>query len=240
MRADAALGIALHSGGFERGRNGWSIPLLRVLLAPLQLMLAAPTALYLLTLTAFLFRPPAFAFHSIDRITFVTLALVVGVRQVIARRRLPPSSLTVPLLALAVLSSIGMFRHSFEASTWSVLAAKFFVPFAMFWMAGLVFQEERSLWWLEKFCFVVLAYLSFISIAHLMGAYELVFPRFILDENLGIHAERARGPFLQAVANGVTINMLGLLAIDGYRNEATEGDGRNRAGRGFASGHSRD
>ena len=41
----------------------------------------------------------------------------------------------------------------------------------------------------------------------------LVFPRFILDEGIGIHADRARGPFLQAVANGVTLNILGLLAL---------------------------
>jgi putative inorganic carbon (hco3(-)) transporter len=50
----------------------------------------------------------------------------------------------------------------------------------------------------------------------LAGIGQLVFPRYILDESLGIHAERARGPFLQAVANGVTLNMLGLLAIEGY------------------------
>jgi O-antigen ligase len=127
------------------------------------------------------------------------------------------------MLALALLASIGMFRHSFEVSTWSVLAAKFFVPFAMFCIARLVFQDERSLRWLEKFFYVVLGYLTFVSIAQLLGVYELVIPRFILDESLGVHAERARGPFLQAVANGVTINMLGLLAIDGYRMRRLKG-----------------
>jgi O-antigen ligase len=223
VRADATLDIALPSGGFERSLAGRGVPLVRVLLAPLQLLLAAPAALYLAAFTVFLFRPPVLTFHAIDRIAFVALVLAVAVRQVIARRRLPRSSLMVPMLALALLASIGTFRHSFEVSTWSVLAAKFFVPFAMFWMAGLVFQEERSLWWLEKFCFVVLGYLSFVSIVHLIGAYDLVFPRFILDESLGIHADRARGPFLQAVANGVTINMLGLLAIDGYCSRRLKG-----------------
>jgi len=71
--------------------------------------------------------------------------LVVGVRRVIARWRLPKSALTMPLFGLALLALIGPFRHSSEASTWSVLAAKFFVPFAMFWMARIVFQSERSL-----------------------------------------------------------------------------------------------
>ena len=41
----------------------------------------------------------------------------------------------------------------------------------------------------------------------------MIFPRFILDPSLGIYTDRARGPFLQAVANGVTLNMLGLIAL---------------------------
>ena len=46
-----------------------------------------------------------------------------------------------------------------------------------------------------------------------MGAKSLIFPRFILDESLGYHVDRARGPLLQAVANGVSLNLLGVLAL---------------------------
>jgi O-antigen ligase len=44
----------------------------------------------------------------------------------------------------------------------------------------------------------------------------LIFPRFILDESLGYHADRARGPLLQAVANGVSLNLLGVLALHAF------------------------
>jgi O-antigen ligase len=44
-----------------------------------------------------------------------------------------------------------------------------------------------------------------------------------LDESLGIHADRARGPFLQAVANGVTLNMLGLIALNAFRRGRLRG-----------------
>ena len=64
---------------------------------------------------------------------------------------------------------------------------------------------------------VVLGYLCLIAILFLFGAKGLIFPRYILDESLGIHADRARGPFLQAVANGVTLNLLGLIALDSFR-----------------------
>jgi putative inorganic carbon (hco3(-)) transporter len=53
----------------------------------------------------------------------------------------------------------------------------------------------------------------FIAIAFLADAHSLIFPRFILDQNLGFHADRARGPFLQAVANGVSLNILGILVV---------------------------
>jgi O-antigen ligase len=53
----------------------------------------------------------------------------------------------------------------------------------------------------------------FIAIAFLVDARALIFPRFILDESLGFHVDRARGPFLQAVANGVSLNILGILVI---------------------------
>jgi O-antigen ligase len=87
------------------------------------------------------------------------------------------------------------------------------VPFALFHLAGLVFREERQLRQFELFALVVLAYLCFTSIAFLAGAKSLIFPRFILDESLGNHADRARGPLLQAVANGVSLNLLGVLAL---------------------------
>jgi putative inorganic carbon (hco3(-)) transporter len=40
---------------------------------------------------------------------------------------------------------------------------------------------------------------------------------------LGIHTDRARGPLLQAVANGVALNLLGLLALDCWRSGRLRG-----------------
>src|SRR6185437_17067202 len=39
----------------------------------------------------------------------------------------------------------------------------------------------------------------------------------------GIHADRARGPFLQAVANGLCLNLLGLVALDSFRRRKLHG-----------------
>jgi O-antigen ligase len=87
----------------------------------------------------------------------------------------------------------------------------------------MTFRDERSFRWLERFCLLVLAYLTFTAIMFLAGIHELVFPSYILDESIGINADRARGPFLQAVANGMTLNILGLLAIASYHRGRLRG-----------------
>ena len=99
----------------------------------------------------------------------------------------------------------------FDNETWCLLAAKFIVPFALFYFAGLVFTEERRSSAIRSLCSVVLAYLSFTASRFWWAPRSLIYPRFILDESLGFHADRARGPLLQAVANGVSLNLLGWL-----------------------------
>lgn len=180
----------------------------------LQITMAAPTFLFLAALTAMLLRHPDVPFYEIDRIAFVLLLITVLARTVILRQRLLTiERATWPMMGLAFLAVAGVMWQPFDNHTWSLLAAKFIVPFALFHLAILVFRGERQLRHFELFALVVLAYLCFTSIAFLVGAKSLIFPRFILDESLGYHADRARGPLLQAVANGVSLNMLGVLAL---------------------------
>jgi len=192
-------------------------PVVETLLTPLLAIVAFPVPLFLITLTVMLFRPPEIEFYSLDRIALVILIFAVLVRTIVRQQRLELYRLTWPLFGLMTMAVASALSHPFEARIWSVTAAKFIVPFVFFHIAGRIFEDERDLRWLERFAMIVLAYLTFIALAFWIGAQECVFPRFILDPDLGIHTERARGPFLQAVANGVTLNLLGLLAIDRYR-----------------------
>ena len=127
------------------------------------------------------------------------------------------------MAGLLLLALGSLLAQSYDAQSWSVFAAKWVVPFALYHLAGSVFDDAASLRRLETFALVVLGYLCVIAILFLCGAKALIFPRFILDESLGIHADRARGPFLQAVANGVTLNLLGLIALDSFRRGRLKG-----------------
>ena len=171
-----------------------------------------------------LFHPPDFRFPSYDRIAFVLLVFVVLLRACVLRKPMNLGGpVTWPMLGMVFLALCGVLVQPYDPETWSMLAAKWLLPFALFQLAGYIFDDSSLRRQFEIFSLVVLAYLSLIAILFLFGAKEFIFPRYILDEGLGIHADRARGPFLQAVANGVALNLLGLVALDSFRRRQLRG-----------------
>jgi len=192
-------------------------------LRPAQMLMAAPSFLFLAALTAMLLRHPDVQFYEIDRLAFGLLVVGVVGRALATRQRLFLERASWPMIGLTVLALVSVAGQSFDQETWSLLASKFIVPFTLFHLAGLVFTREARFRQFEWFSVLVLAYLSFTAIAFLVGANWLIFPRYILDESLGFHADRARGPLLQAVTNGVALNLLGLLAVHAYRRGSIPG-----------------
>ena len=218
----------MESIALSRERPGiagdFSVWAIRAALRSVQVLMAAPSLLFLAALTAMLLRHPDVAFYEIDRVAFALLLIGVVGRAVVLRQRLfVVERATWPMIGLTGLALASVMRQPFDHETWSLLASKFIVPFMLFHLAGLVFTEERKFRQFEVFALMVLGYLSFTAIAFMSGAHSLIFPRFILDESLGFHADRARGPLLQAVANGVSLNMLGLLALHAYQRGSARG-----------------
>ena len=185
-----------------------------VLFRPFQLALVFPSVLYLAVMVALVFRPPDLHFYYADRIAFCVLVFGVALRALALRESVPwIAGISGPMLGLIGLAVFRALREPFDAQTWSLVACKFIVPFVLFHVAALIFRGAAARAHFEIFVLGVLAYLIFTAIAFLLDARSLIFPSSILDESLGIHMNRARGPFLQAVANGVALNLLGLLAL---------------------------
>ena len=197
-----------------------------VIAAPLKVMHGftnASVLMFLLALTAMLFRPPDLKALPLDRLAFILLLACVGARLCVRGERLRTYPATWPMLALLLFGLWGVVTQPYDPQAWSLLAAKWIVPFALFHLAGMVFRDETSLRKLETFSLVVFAYLIAMAVFYLADYKTLIFPRFSLDESIGIHADRARGPFLQAVANGVCLNLLGLIAVDAFRRRRLRG-----------------
>ncbi len=207
----------------DRRAMGFAMRAAALIVSPLQALMAVPTLLFLAALTAMLLRHPDVSFYEVDRVAFGLLVVGVLGRAIVRRQRMFVERATWPMLGLTFLALASAIGHPFDNESGSLLAAKFLVPFALFHLAGLVFSKERQFRQFELFAVVILAYLSFTAIAFLTGAHSLIFPRFILDESLGFHADRARGPLLQAVANGVSLNLLALLALHAYQRGTARG-----------------
>ncbi len=193
-------------------------------LRPLHALIVAPSLLFMATLTLMLFHPPDFNFHSVDRFAFGLLILVMLLRVCVRQQPLhfhAPG--TWPMLALLVLAFYGVVSQPNDAETWSLFAAKWLVPFALYQLATYIFDDPQSLRTFETFALIVLGYLSLTAIFFMFDIRQFIFPRYILDEGLGYHADRARGPFLQAVANGVALNLLGLVALNSFRRKRLRG-----------------
>ncbi len=187
-------------------------------------ILAHPVVLFIFALTAMLFRPPDVQFYELDRVALVVLCVVVLLRTLVLQQGIRIArKITLPMLALLLLASLSCLSEPYEARTWSLFLAKWVVPFLLFHIAGNVFNDPKSLRHFETFLLVVLAYLSLTAVFFLADFRALIFPRYILDESIGIHFDRARGPFLQAVANGVSINLLGLVALSSFRRGRLRG-----------------
>jgi putative inorganic carbon (hco3(-)) transporter len=193
-------------------------------LRPLHALIVAPALLFLATLTLMLFHPPDFNFHSIDRFAFALLILVVLLRVCVLQRPVHfDAPATWPMLALLFLAFYGAVSQPNDAETWSLFAAKWLVPFTLYHLATYIFDDAQSLRRFETFALVVLGYLCLTAIFFMFDIRQFIFPRYILDEGLGYHADRARGPFLQAVANGVALNLLGLVALNSFRRKRLRG-----------------
>jgi O-antigen ligase len=191
---------------------------------PLHWLIVAPSVLFLAALGLMLFHPPDFHFHSIDRAVFGLLVLVVLLRACLLRQSQKLfDRVTWPMLGILALAFYGTVSQANDAESWSLFAAKWLVPFVLYHIAAYLFHDARSLHMFETFSLIVLAYLSLTAIFFLFDADQLIFPRYILDPGIGIHLDRARGPFLQAVANGVALNLLGLIAFNSFRRNRLRG-----------------
>jgi putative inorganic carbon (hco3(-)) transporter len=190
---------------------------------PLHALLSVPWLLFLITLGFMMFRTPQVQLFGVDRILFVLLVLVALARASLDRRLPSVQRLTWPLFGLLLLGIPAVLTDLSDPQGWSLFIAKWGAPFAMFHLAPLVFDDAQKRHWLEIFLSLALAYLVIVSIATFAGIKQLVVPQYILDDNLGIQAGRARGPFLQSVANGLSLNLLGLLALDSFRRGRLRG-----------------
>ncbi|MBS1885227.1 MAG: O-antigen ligase family protein [Actinobacteria bacterium] len=139
-------------------------------------------------------------------------------RVCIARARTPIGILLGCFFAYGVISSAAAGTLSNSGAYFGLLDNLGLIPFAMYIVAPVVFRTEQQrdvlLWTLIG----IGAYLGLTALFETIGARSLVFPRYINNPLIGIHYGRARGPFVEAVADGLAMYVCGIAAaIAWYR-----------------------
>jgi O-antigen ligase len=146
-------------------------------------------------------------FVTPDRFLLVAALAAVLLRCPPARDRPPVPvrgvhALLALLLAWAVGSAIAAGTLTQSDGLFGIVD-RFAVPFALFLLAPVVFRTSRQRRALLGALVAFGAYLGLTAVFETLGPRALVLPSFILDASYGYHEGRARGPFVEANANGV-------------------------------------
>lgn len=113
--------------------------------------------------------------------------------------------------AWAVCSALLAGTLSSTVAVYSLMDRFGLVPFLAFFAAPYAFRTLAARVALIRTLVVVGAYLGLTAVFEEIGPTALVFPRFIMDPSVGLHFDRARGPFLEASANGVVMVMCAIV-----------------------------
>ena len=88
-----------------------------------------------------------------------------------------------------------------------------FIPLTLFVVARFLTREEKQVRQLLIAAALMAIYLGFTAICENYKLTAFVFPRYIMNPDIGTHFGRARGPLLQAAANGTLLGMLFVLNL---------------------------
>ncbi len=142
------------------------------------------------------------------------LMLLTGIASTLIRERarsadalrLRPIDLMLGVVALyAITSTVVVDSLQIKQARFALLDGYALLGFTLFFVAPKAFREERDRQVLLGVLVAVGGYLGLTALFETTGPDALVFPEYIKDPLIGTHADRARGPFAEAGANGVSL-----------------------------------
>ena len=127
----------------------------------------------------------------------------------------PTHWLLVLLAGLASFSAFAAGTLFTSEGFYALLDRLGIVPMLLFVLAPILFRTEQQRRVLLIGLVALGAYLGFTALCEGFGVRALVFPRYINNPAIGIHYDRARGPFTEAVANGLALYACAVAAFVG-------------------------
>jgi O-antigen ligase len=165
---------------------------------------------------------------SPDRLLFAGAILAVLMRAPPVADR-PPLKITGAHWVLALAAAYAVASAYFAGTLFErdpalkIIDAFGIMPFLIFLVAPIAFRTERQRRALLATLVALGAYLSLTVLFETAKLDALVFPKYILDDSYGIHQTRGRGPFVDAVANGLALYMCSIacaIAVASWRSSS--------------------
>jgi putative inorganic carbon (hco3(-)) transporter len=124
---------------------------------------------------------------------------------VFARMRQPICILLAVIAVYAALSGYRAGTLQTPDGIYALIDSLGIFPFAFYAFAPIVFAKKRDRDVLLITLVICGGYLGLVALFETIHLESLIFPKFINNPSLGIHYGRARGPFLEASANGLAL-----------------------------------
>jgi putative inorganic carbon (hco3(-)) transporter len=144
-------------------------------------------------------------------------------REKIGARMREPMGLLLAVVAIySILSAYLAGTLQTQVGAYALLDSLGLVPFAFYIIAPVAFATKRDRDYLLTTLVVVGAYLGLTALFEGIHLSALVFPKYIENPNVGIHFGRARGPFVEADAFGLSLFACGVASAIAVRQWAGE------------------
>ena len=154
---------------------------------------------------------------GLDDVTTL-VALAAAIYRAASRRHperfvLRPFHLLLALtLTYTILSALWSGTLTSHTNLFAILDAVGIVPYLLFALAPVIFPTRRDREILLGGLFALGVYLGIVALGETLHIHALVFPSYINNPSIGIHADRVRGPFLESSPEGFALFATGFAA----------------------------
>jgi putative inorganic carbon (HCO3(-)) transporter len=139
----------------------------------------------------------------------IVVGLLISFFRLDGTRRTIRLGSTHVILGLAVvwtlLSALWAGTLTQPAGLYALLDRFGVFPFLLFMAAPVVFDTPKRRRIIARTLTILGLYLALVAFAEALDLDGFVWPRYIVDSTVSIHIDRARGPYVEAVANGLML-----------------------------------